>query len=66
MTANPTKTQPNEKVEAAHARLASTGRNDPCFCGSGKKYKKCHLADVDKAVLARLQAEVTRLSPFGR
>ncbi len=19
----------------------STGRNDPCFCGSGKKYKKC-------------------------
>jgi preprotein translocase subunit SecA len=18
------------------------GRNDPCFCGSGKKYKKCH------------------------
>jgi hypothetical protein len=21
-----------------------TGRNDPCWCGSGKKYKKCHLA----------------------
>ena len=20
-----------------------TGRNDPCWCGSGKKYKKCHL-----------------------
>ena len=19
-----------------------TGRNDPCFCGSGKKFKKCH------------------------
>jgi hypothetical protein len=19
------------------------GRNDPCWCGSGKKYKKCHL-----------------------
>ncbi len=18
------------------------GRNDPCFCGSGKKYKRCH------------------------
>jgi hypothetical protein len=18
------------------------GRNDPCFCGSGQKYKKCH------------------------
>ncbi len=21
------------------------GRNDPCPCGSGKKYKKCHMAD---------------------
>jgi preprotein translocase subunit SecA len=18
------------------------GRNDPCWCGSGKKYKRCH------------------------
>jgi hypothetical protein len=23
--------------------MANTGRNDPCPCGSGKKYKKCHL-----------------------
>jgi len=21
------------------------GRNDPCPCGSGKKYKKCHGAN---------------------
>jgi hypothetical protein len=21
------------------------GRNEPCWCGSGKKYKKCHLAE---------------------
>ena len=21
----------------------SLGRNDPCWCGSGKKYKNCHL-----------------------
>jgi len=28
-------------------RLSSKkpGRNDPCFCGSGKKYKKCHGAN---------------------
>lgn len=26
-------------------RLKSTGRNDRCPCGSGKKYKKCHLAE---------------------
>ncbi|MEZ4744650.1 MAG: preprotein translocase subunit SecA [Calditrichia bacterium] len=24
------------------------GRNDPCPCGSGKKYKKCHGANVDE------------------
>jgi uncharacterized protein YecA (UPF0149 family) len=32
------------------------GRNDPCWCGSGKKYKRCHLqADEKKrsAILAR-------------
>jgi uncharacterized protein len=23
-------------------RLALTGRNDPCPCGSGKKHKQCH------------------------
>jgi hypothetical protein len=29
-----------------HARLtARVGRNDPCPCGSGKKYKKCCLRD---------------------
>ncbi len=28
---------------AAHERLQRTGRNDPCPCGSGKKYKKCCL-----------------------
>ena len=25
------------------AKAAKLGRNDPCWCGSGKKYKKCHL-----------------------
>jgi preprotein translocase subunit SecA len=25
---------------------AKVGRNDPCPCGSGKKYKKCHGADA--------------------
>ncbi|MBW8874207.1 MAG: preprotein translocase subunit SecA [Acidobacteria bacterium] len=27
-------------------RDAKVGRNDPCPCGSGKKYKKCHGAQV--------------------
>jgi preprotein translocase subunit SecA len=24
------------------------GRNDPCWCGSGKKYKKCHYPELPK------------------
>lgn len=24
-------------------RIACPGRNEPCWCDSGKKYKKCHL-----------------------
>jgi preprotein translocase subunit SecA len=26
---------------------SKVGRNDPCPCGSGKKYKKCHGAEVN-------------------
>ena len=29
-----------EKVKPLHSG-AETGRNDPCPCGSGKKFKKC-------------------------
>ena len=27
---------------AAQASASAVGRNEPCPCGSGKKYKKCH------------------------
>ena len=37
--------------EQARARLAATGRNDACPCGSGKKYKKCHLAADEQATV---------------
>jgi tetratricopeptide (TPR) repeat protein len=36
-------------TEAAKLRLAQTGRNDVCPCGSGKKYKKCHLQQDEGA-----------------
>src|ERR1044071_9879721 len=29
--------------------MQKVGRNDPCFCGSGKKYKKCHGLPVQVA-----------------
>jgi tetratricopeptide (TPR) repeat protein len=35
--------------EAAKLRVAQTGRNDVCPCGSGKKYKKCHLQQDEAA-----------------
>jgi len=31
---------------AIPAGAAKLGRNEPCYCGSGKKYKKCHGAAV--------------------
>ena len=29
-------------------------RNEPCWCGSGTKYKKCHLEE-DQETLARIR-----------
>lgn len=29
------------------------GRNDPCLCGSGKKYKKCHLGTDPNSLMAQ-------------
>jgi len=29
-------------TESARAQRPAVGRNEPCPCGSGKKYKKCH------------------------
>jgi len=44
---------PSDSAQAdARARLAGTGRNDACPCGSGKKYKKCHLAADEAAIAA--------------
>jgi preprotein translocase subunit SecA len=30
------------KIEQVRREEPKIGRNDPCWCGSGKKYKKCH------------------------
>ena len=37
-----------EPVQAPVVLGKRLGRNDPCWCGSGKKYKKCHLAEDEK------------------
>jgi SEC-C motif len=38
--APPARVQPAEPFRYTAAKI---GRNDPCWCGSGKKYKRCHL-----------------------
>jgi len=32
----------DEKLEPARRDEKKVGRNDPCHCGSGQKFKKCH------------------------
>ncbi len=36
------------------------GRNDPCWCGSGKKYKRCHLEADDKKRSAAMAATLCK------
>lgn len=38
--------------------MSKIGRNDPCPCGSGKKYKKCCLAKDEEAQQAARQKEM--------
>ncbi|MGH8987886.1 MAG: SEC-C metal-binding domain-containing protein [Acidimicrobiales bacterium] len=32
----------NGRAAGGASQGAKVGRNDPCWCGSGKKYKLCH------------------------
>lgn len=41
----------HSKLERAAPAARRPGRNAPCHCGSGKKYKKCHLHDDENASL---------------
>jgi SEC-C motif len=38
------------------------GRNDPCHCGSGRKYKQCHL-DKDEAAAREIRAKDLAAQP---
>ena len=41
---------PSEIVQLYAAEDARRGRNDPCTCGSGRKWKHCH-GDVERVSL---------------
>ncbi|MEP6694415.1 MAG: SEC-C metal-binding domain-containing protein, partial [Chloroflexota bacterium] len=36
------RTNRDEQTPTTSTGKAKLGRNDPCWCGSGKKFKKCH------------------------
>jgi hypothetical protein len=51
-------------VPASHNQRVTPGRNDPCYCGSGKKYKRCCLsADVARDRIERLRSEIPPADP---
>ena len=65
---------PNRKpVETRPRSVPQVGRNDPCPCGSGKKYKACHAATGERYLVKiakerdreRLQQERARLKAAG-
>ena len=51
-TKNPTR----KSVVTGPRNVTKVGRNEPCPCGSGKKYKDCHYAD-GRAFLEKLALE---------
>jgi preprotein translocase subunit SecA len=40
---------PAQKAQTIKRDKPKLGRNDPCWCGSGKKYKSCHLRGDEAA-----------------
>lgn len=42
-TFNPAAVPETEELPIEDEKFEDVGRNDPCPCGSGKKYKKCHM-----------------------
>jgi len=40
------------KIKEANVVTARPRRNAPCWCGSGKKYKKCHFFE-DEQIAAK-------------
>jgi hypothetical protein len=41
------KAQPRVQVQPVRRDSPKIGRNDPCPCGSGQKFKKCHGAALE-------------------
>lgn len=42
-------TKKNVSLADSNSDLKKLGRNDPCWCGSGKKWKKCHINSIPQS-----------------
>ena len=49
----PTTNGNSAPVQQTVQKVKRPGRNDPCHCGSGKKYKHCHMREDRKAARAK-------------
>ncbi len=55
-----------EEVNRRNATRASVGRNDPCPCGSGRKFKQCCARRTDVSLTERRAMVLERLDRFVR
>jgi uncharacterized protein YecA (UPF0149 family) len=51
-----------EARKESSSAVARPGRNEPCHCGSGKKYKQCHL-DQDESEARAARAKMAEEAP---
>ena len=56
----PSGTQGDDKLEPIRNRGERVGRNDPCPCGSGKKYKQCCMRKTRRIADGGSQANLPR------
>jgi hypothetical protein len=54
-----------ERVRLQRLGPQPPGRNDPCHCGSGKKYKRCHL-DADQQAQREAEESLAETLPLLR
>jgi hypothetical protein len=50
--------------ESMQSSLPSVGRNEPCPCGSGRKYKQCHLGRSEVSLRDRVTWLMAKLTVF--
>lgn len=54
---------PRPSAAAAAREGKLPGRNEPCWCGSGKKYKQCHLRkDAEQRTEAAFAARAAQIA----